>query len=222
MLKSEKKSTKSKETKSKETKNRNQQNNNISLKDSLLNEILKIISKESLDKYTIEKACQNLKIDTGVAALLFPKGNIEIIEYFFTKINNTIKNKIQKITTFDKLSIREKVIHCIKLRLEALNTTRIASTNIINYLMQPLYLHKGLKLAWIEADNIWTTIQDTSVDYNYYTKRSALCGIYIKILIKFSNNTSEDIQEVIEYSNNKINSYVENIKYLKNIKNKYF
>jgi ubiquinone biosynthesis protein COQ9 len=48
-----------------------------------------------------------------------------------------------------------------------------------------------LKLGWHSADVMWRLAGDTATDYNHYTKRAILAGIYAATLAVFADDTSE-------------------------------
>jgi ubiquinone biosynthesis protein COQ9 len=52
------------------------------------------------------------------------------------------------------------------------------------------------RAAWLaRGGHMWRAAGDTSVDYNYYTKRSLLAGIYAATLLVFMNDESDNHAE---------------------------
>lgn len=56
----------------------------------------------------------------------------------------------------------------------------------------PQNVARAAKLGWHAADIMWRAAGDTAVDYNHYTKRTLLAGIYTATLLAFVNDESED------------------------------
>ena len=56
---------------------------------------------------------------------------------------------------------------------------------------QPQNAPRALKLGWHSADIMWRLAGDTATDYNHYTKRAILAGIYSATLAVFVNDDSE-------------------------------
>jgi ubiquinone biosynthesis protein COQ9 len=50
----------------------------------------------------------------------------------------------------------------------------------------------GLKLLYQTVDAMWRAAGDTSTDFNFYTKRAILGGVYSATLLRWFNDTSED------------------------------
>ena len=49
----------------------------------------------------------------------------------------------------------------------------------------PIQLYKSI-------DQIWFIAGDTSTDFNFYTKRLILSGIYTRVVLFFFNNNDQD------------------------------
>ena len=50
---------------------------------------------------------------------------------------------------------------------------------------------RTLKLGWSSADAMWRLAGDTATDYNHYTKRTLLSGIYGATLAVLAHDRSE-------------------------------
>ena len=49
----------------------------------------------------------------------------------------------------------------------------------------------SLRLGWASADAMWHLAGDTATDYNHYTKRTILAGIYAATLAVYAQDESE-------------------------------
>ncbi len=50
----------------------------------------------------------------------------------------------------------------------------------------------GAKLLYRTVDAMWRAIGDTSTDFNFYTKRAILAGVYSATLMRWFTDDSED------------------------------
>jgi len=50
----------------------------------------------------------------------------------------------------------------------------------------------GAKLLYASVDAMWRAAGDESTDFNFYTKRGILAGVYGSVLMRWFNDTSED------------------------------
>jgi ubiquinone biosynthesis protein COQ9 len=55
----------------------------------------------------------------------------------------------------------------------------------------PIHAPDGAKLVWGTADAIWNALGDTSRDYNWYTKRAILSGVYSSTTLFWLGDQSE-------------------------------
>ena len=68
----------------------------------------------------------------------------------------------------------------------------------------PQNLAAAAKLGWRSADAMWRLAGDTAADYNYYTKRLTLGGIYAATLAVFVADTSEGKAETRAFLDRRI------------------
>ena len=54
----------------------------------------------------------------------------------------------------------------------------------------PLNAALGLKLLYRTVDAMWYAAGDTSTDFNFYTKRATLAGVYSSTLLYWLNDRS--------------------------------
>jgi len=53
----------------------------------------------------------------------------------------------------------------------------------------------GAKLGWRSADRMWRLAGDTTTDFNHYTKRITLGGVYASTLLVWLDDKSEGLAE---------------------------
>lgn len=80
--------------------------------------------------------------------------------------------------TADVQGFTAKITHAILLRLEIASREKGMAKTGASFFALPLYVPEGAKLIWHTADMIWSTLGDTSDDYNWYTKRATLSAVY--------------------------------------------
>ena len=60
------------------------------------------------------------------------------------------------------------------------------------FLTLPPNATTGVKLLYNTVDAIWRAVGDTSTDFNFYTKRAILAGVYSTTLMRWFSDTGED------------------------------
>jgi ubiquinone biosynthesis protein COQ9 len=89
------------------------------------------------------------------------------------------------------LKIRERIRTLVAFRLDAVADVDEAVRRALAVMAQPQNARAALKLGWRSADIMWRLAGDTATDYNHYTKRAILAGIYSATLAVFVNDDSE-------------------------------
>jgi ubiquinone biosynthesis protein COQ9 len=90
-----------------------------------------------------------------------------------------------------KLKIREKIRALVWQRLETMGPAREAVRRAIAILAMPQNLPLALRISWRTADLMWRLAGDTSTDFNHYTKRITLGGVYGSTLLVWLDDQSE-------------------------------
>ncbi|MEM7268125.1 MAG: COQ9 family protein [Pseudomonadota bacterium] len=77
-----------------------------------------------------------------------------------------------------EMRFRDRITFAVRTRLELVEGDREAVRRAAALFALPINAPEGAKLVWETADLIWSTLGDTSEDYNWYTKRTILSGVY--------------------------------------------
>ena len=76
---------------------------------------------------------------------------------------------------------------------------------------------KSVKHIWHTCDIIWRFAGDESTDFNYYTKRGLLSGVYVAVVRRYVRDTA-DIEQYIADSLDRVVKWGGRIGKLKNLK----
>jgi ubiquinone biosynthesis protein COQ9 len=68
---------------------------------------------------------------------------------------------------------------------------REAARSALSILAMPQNVALALKIGWRSADLMWRLAGDTATDYNHYTKRLILSGVYASTLLAWLDDQSE-------------------------------
>jgi ubiquinone biosynthesis protein COQ9 len=77
-------------------------------------------------------------------------------------------------------------------RLVALKPHKEAARRAAAMLSLPMHAALGAKLAWRTVDAMWRAAGDTATDFNFYTKRGILAGVYGSTAMRWFNDDSAD------------------------------
>ena len=90
------------------------------------------------------------------------------------------------------LPIRERIRVMIEFRIDAIAGQEESLRRALIEMAKPHHVAATARLAWKSADVMWRLAGDTATDYNHYTKRMTLGGIYAATLAVLADDRSED------------------------------
>ncbi len=134
----------------------------------------------------------DLSLTSGTISLYFPN-IIELtsaISIYFDRVM-VIKSNINS----DKIS--NKILFLLSNRFEEMLLYKESLSKMFMFLSLPYNISHSMKLSWQVSNTIWLFMNDKSTDYNYYSKRLILSGIYVSSLLHFFNNN--DIEKTISF-----------------------
>lgn len=142
----------------------------------------------------LEATAARLKVDHRVAFLAFPGGALDMIDAWFASIDDEMRARMPKDTLAD-MKIRERIASQVETRMEIVAPWREALRRAHAILAMPQNAPHALKLGWRSADTMWRQAGDTATDYNHYTKRAILGGVYAATMLVFIDDESEGFAE---------------------------
>jgi ubiquinone biosynthesis protein COQ9 len=128
--------------------------------------------------------------DPSVARLAFRGGSMDMIEAWVASVDTKMEAAFNR-ESLAQLPIRERIRSLVWLRLEAMFGLEEALRRALAIQAMPQNLVRMAKLGWSSADKMWRLAGDTATDYNHYTKRAILAGVYGATLAAFIDDQSE-------------------------------
>ena len=143
---------------------------------------------------TLRRAAKDAGVEQGLAELAFPRGPISLVDEFAKEMDRRMLAALEA-GDLASLKIRERIIAGVRARLEALEPYREAERRAVGFLALPPHAPLGLKVLTRTVDAIWRAAGDRSADFNYYTKRALLAGVYSTTLAFWLQDDSENHEE---------------------------
>lgn len=137
----------------------------------------------------VEAAADAIGADHDVARLAVPGSAIDMIDLWFAGIDRRMAEALPP-ETLGAMKIRAKITALVEARLDALAPHREALRRAVAILAMPQNAARAARLGWRSADAMWRLAGDTATDYNHYTKRAMLGGIYAATIAVFLNDES--------------------------------
>lgn len=139
----------------------------------------------------LKAAAEMAGCDPDIARLAFPGSKpMDMISAWIASVDQAMEVEwpAERLAT---LKIRERIRTLVAFRLDAVAHVDEAVRRALAVMAQPQNAAQALKLGWHSADIMWRLAGDTATDYNHYTKRAILAGIYSATLAVFVNDESE-------------------------------
>ncbi|MCL6250385.1 COQ9 family protein [Altererythrobacter sp. KTW20L] len=134
-------------------------------------------------------AAEGEGVDPAVARLAFPGGAMDMIAAFIESVDQAMATRFAD-GSLDSMKIRERIRQLVWFRLEQSRGMEEAISRALAIQAMPQNAARTLKLGWQSADAMWRLAGDVATDYNYYTKRAILAGIYAASLAVYVNDDS--------------------------------
>ncbi|PTW46966.1 ubiquinone biosynthesis protein COQ9 [Sphingomonas faeni] len=155
-----------------------------------------------------DMAAQAEGIDTDIAALAFKDGPVDMIDAWFAHIDGVMLAAVPP-ERLALMKIREKITALVEARLDATSIDRESLRRALAILALPQNLAKATRLGWRTVDTIWHAAGDIATDYNYYTKRTILLGVYASTITVFLDDESEGLAETRAFLGRRINGIMQ-------------
>lgn len=136
-------------------------------------------------------AAEAAGVDADLARLSFNAGPVDMIDAWFEAVDAQMAAKYST-EELGEMKIRQRIKALVEARLEALEADREGLRRALAILAAPPHLRKAAKMGWRAADKMWRLAGDTATDYNHYTKRALLSGVYGSTISVFLDDESED------------------------------
>jgi ubiquinone biosynthesis protein COQ9 len=135
-------------------------------------------------------AAKGLGLPAGEADRLFPGGPIQVLTHLSERADLRTVQDMEK-EGVASLKIRDRIRSAVRIRLERHAGQREAVRRALAVLSLPFNAGLALKLLYKTVDAMWYAAGDTSTDFNFYTKRATLAGVYSSTLLYWLNDRSE-------------------------------
>jgi len=151
----------------------------------------------------LEQAAALAGVPLPVARLAFAGGPMDMIAAWISSIDAQMEAALGG-GALDSMKIRDRIRTLVLFRLDAVAGRKEALRRALAIMALPTNAPRALRIAWKSADAMWCLAGDTATDYNHYTKRTLLAGIYSATLAVFLGDESEHQAETRAFLDRRI------------------
>lgn len=137
-----------------------------------------------------DMAADGAGIDHDIARLAFPGGAVDMIDAWFAAIDRQMADALPP-EALAAMKIRARITALVEARLDAVAINRESLRRALAILALPQNVARAARLGWRSVDLMWRMAGDTATDYNHYTKRTILLGVYGATVTVFLDDDSD-------------------------------
>ena len=164
------------------------------LKAKVLGAALPHVVFDGFSDTVLARAAKEAGVVKDRLAQLFPDGPLSLVEAFSNSADAAMEQSLAAMD-LKAMKIRARIAAAVMARIEAVRPHKEAARRAAAFLTLPPHAALGARLVWRTVDAMWRAVGDTSTDFNFYTKRAILGGVYSATLLRWFNDTSEDERE---------------------------
>lgn len=175
-------------------------------KSRLLGAALAHVPFDGWSDVTLRAAVADSGLAAGLAAGLFPRGGIDLAAAYHKWGDQSLRAELAQ-ADLSALRFRERVTQAVRLRLELVDKEAVRRGVALFAL--PQHALEGAALIWGTADTIWTALNDTSRDINWYSKRATLSAVYSSTVLYWMGDSSEGNAETWAFLDRRIENVMQ-------------
>ena len=147
-------------------------------------------------------------VDADLAALALPGGAIDHIDRWFAWIDAEMARRLPP-ETLAAMKIRMRITRLVAVRLEIVQPNKESLRRALAILAMPQNLARATRLGWRAADAMWRLAGDTATDFNHYSKRTLLGGVYASTLAAYMGEDDPDFPETRAFLTRRIDNVMQ-------------
>jgi ubiquinone biosynthesis protein COQ9 len=160
------------------------------IRDRLADTVAAEAAFDGWSQTTLSAAADRLGLPFGEAARLFPGGPVQILTQLSERADRRTVADLEKAGV-ETMKMRDRIRSAVRIRLESHAGNRESVRRGLAFLSLPFHAGIALKLLYKTVDALWYAAGDTSTDFNFYTKRATLAGVYSATLLYWLSDRSE-------------------------------
>jgi ubiquinone biosynthesis protein COQ9 len=179
------------------------------VKNQILDAALPAIVFDGWTLATLEKAAQSHGLNAFDVKRVFPNGVADAIAHFSARADAQMLEALAAEYDLPKMKIRERIATCVMVRLRANNQYREAVRRALGYYAMPWNAPAGLQTLYATVDAMWRAAGDTSTDYNFYSKRALLAGVFTSTVHVWLDDATDELSETEAFLRRRIENVME-------------
>jgi ubiquinone biosynthesis protein COQ9 len=155
----------------------------------------------------VAHAARIADVDADLARYAFREGAMAMIAAWVGHVDERMAATVPA-EALAGVPVRERIRRLVMARLDAVAGREEALARALAIMAMPQNVFAATKLGWRSADAMWRLAGDTATDFNHYSKRAILAGIYAATLHVFVRDKSENKAETCAFLDRRIEGII--------------
>lgn len=173
------------------------------LRKELLRAVLPHVPFDGWSDRSLKAGASDIAMSITTMRALVPGGGLELIELHSMAMDDEMTRLLSDQDS-DVMRIRDRITSAVRLRLELAAGGREAVRRAVTHLALPQNTLIGTRLLYRTVDAIWRAVGDTSTDWNFYSKRGLLAGVYASSVLFWLQDESPENEETWAFVDRRI------------------
>ncbi|WP_417452958.1 COQ9 family protein [Kiloniella sp.] len=169
----------------------------------LLEALLCIVPFEGWSDAALTEAGTNCDFSSQDVSILFPRGITDVLRFYNQLLDHQVMEILEKNGAVD-MKVRDRITLAVRTKLELMTPDREAIRKGVSFFTMPLKATEGMHNVYDTVDAMWLAAGDTSTDYNFYSKRLLLAGVYSSTLLFWLDDCSENFEKTWSFLDRRI------------------
>lgn len=165
------------------------------LQHTILTASLPHIAFDGWTMATLEHGARDAGLPAAEAHRAFPGGVMDAIEAHSHDADERMLKTLRTEYSLPTMRVRERIATCVMVRLRQAMHEREAVRRALAHVLLPWNAPRGMRMLHKTVDAMWREAGDTSVDWNYYSKRLLLSKVYMTTLYAWLDDESPGLRD---------------------------
>ena len=157
---------------------------------ALLDAMLIHVPFDGWSSKALAQAAKDCGHDAGLVSRAFPGGAVAVLDFWVAETDLAMLRALES-RDLAAMKVRDRIRLAVLTRLQIAAPHREAVRRALNLEALPQHAPRVLKQLYRTVDAIWYAAGDTATDFNFYTKRLLLAGVYSATLLRWLDDRSE-------------------------------
>lgn len=158
---------------------------------TILHHVLQLAPFDGWTDYTLREAVKQAGVSSAEAEHAFAS-IADCLRYYFAQVDETVLQRCPP-AVLAQMRVPDRIEQLVMERLLVMHPHKEAVRRAVSKQLLPWNAGEAIGSVAALSDRMWRLAGDTATDYNYYTKRMTLMGVYLPTFWFWLGDDSADL-----------------------------